>query len=64
MNYEDKEQTYELVHGLTDRLLYLKDEDRQEFLRYLEALYYLFPIPRKVVYGKDIVNHESQDYGT
>lgn len=46
-----------LIQGLNDRLLYLKEEDRKQFLAYMEALYEVYPVPRPVWYGKDI-KHE------
>lgn len=48
-----------LIQGLNDRLLYLDDKQQQEFLSYLETLYSVFPCPRKVLYGEEINQHES-----
>lgn len=47
-----------LIQGLNDRLLYLSDEDRKQFLTYLSTLYEVYPVPRVVYYGKDI-KHEQ-----
>ncbi len=49
-----------LIQGLNDRLLYLSEEDRKQFLAYLDALYDVYPVPRVVYYGKDI---KHQEYG-
>jgi hypothetical protein len=47
-----------LLQGTIDRILYLSDKDREEFLRYLDALYTIYPIPKKVKYGVDIFTEE------
>lgn len=47
-----------LIQGLNDRLLYLSEKDRKQFLAYLDALYDVYPVPRKVLYGKDIKHEE------
>ncbi len=55
------EERIELIQSLHDRLLYLPEEKRKEFLSYLEALYCIYPIDRVVRYGKDII--QTEDYG-
>lgn len=55
------EERIQLIQSLHDRLLYLPEEKRKEFLSYLEALYCIYPIDRVVRYGKDIVNYENQE---
>ncbi len=47
-----------LLQGTIDRILYLSDNDREEFLNYLETLYTLYPIPKKIRYGAEIFNEE------
>ena len=47
-----------LIQGLNDRLLYLSEEDRKQFLAYLDALYDVYPVPRVVYYGK-YIKHEQ-----
>jgi hypothetical protein len=51
-----------LVQGLIDRLLYLEGEQRSEFLSYLESMYCVFQVPRKIKYGREalINNCENQ----
>jgi len=56
------EERIEFIQSLHDRLLYLPEEKRKEFLSYLEALYCIYPIDRVVRYGKDII--QTEDYGT
>jgi len=48
-----------LIQGLNDRLLYLSDEDRKQFLTYLSTLYEVYPVPRVVYYGKDIKHEQN-----
>lgn len=48
-----------LIQGLNDRLLYLSEKDRKQFLAYLDALYEVYPVPRVVYYGKDIKHQEN-----
>lgn len=50
-----------LIHGLNDRLLYLSDDEREQFLRYIETIYEIYPVPRKVWYGKDIQRQQVSD---
>lgn len=54
-----------IVQGLVDRLLYLSGKERQEFLKYLDTLYEVYPIPRKILYGRDaLLNDKSNEHGT
>lgn len=54
-----------IVQGLVDRLLYLKDNNRKEFLSYLDTLYEVYPIPRKILYGRDaLMNDKTDEHGT
>jgi hypothetical protein len=62
MTHEEREQLLNLVHGLQDRLLYLNEEERTEFLRYIDALYLIYPVPRKVLYGAEALKNQ-QDHG-
>lgn len=47
-----------LLQGTIDRILYLSDKDREEFLKYMDALYTMYPVPKKVRYGSEIFNEE------
>lgn len=51
----DYNERIKLIQGLNDRLLYLIEKDRAELLHYLEALYSLYPVPREIRYGSDII---------
>lgn len=57
------EERIQLIQGLNDRLLYLSEDKRKEFLSYLEALYCVYPFDRVVRYGKDIVNPKFEYNG-
>jgi len=54
-------ETYELVHGLRDRMLYLNEKDRAEFLEYIDALFHLYPLEKVVRYGIDIAKQNQKD---
>jgi hypothetical protein len=49
----DEQERLMLIQHLIDRLLYLDEDKRKEFLSYLDALYCVYPIPREIKYGKD-----------
>jgi hypothetical protein len=49
-----------LVQGTIDRILYLSDKDREEFLRYIDALYTMYPIPKKIKYGVEIFDTKNE----
>jgi hypothetical protein len=57
------EERLKLVQSLNDRLLYLPEEKRKEFLSYLDALYCVYPIDRVVRYGRDIVHPQTESNG-
>jgi hypothetical protein len=58
-NQMTHEERINLIQGLNDRLLYLSEEKRKEFLGYLDALYSVYQFDRVVRYGKDIIKTES-----
>lgn len=60
MNYNER---IELIQKLNDRLLYLSEEKRKEFLSYLDALYCVYQFDRVVRYGKDIIKTEYDGAG-
>lgn len=47
-----------LLQGTIDRILYLSEKDREEFLKYLQTLYTMYPIPKKIKYGVEAFNHD------
>lgn len=54
-----------IVQGLVDRLLYLKGEERKAFLGYLDTLYEVYQIPRKILYGREaLINDKTNEHGT
>jgi|688.fasta_scaffold587160_1 hypothetical protein len=56
------EERLDIIQGLIDRLLYLDEEkDLKEFMEFLEALYCVYPIPRKILYGAAAMRAEKQE---
>ena len=49
-----------LLQGTIDRILYLSEKDREEFLRYIDALYNLYPVPKKILYGAEIFETKTE----
>jgi hypothetical protein len=52
---QELENINDLVHGLRDRVAYLNDDDKKEFLGYLATLYNAYPSPVKVLYGFEAI---------
>jgi hypothetical protein len=50
-----------LLQGTIDRILYLSEGDREEFLRYIDALYTLYPVPKKILYGAEIFETKTEN---
>jgi hypothetical protein len=50
-----------LLQGTIDRILYLSKEDREEFLRYIDALYTLYPVPKKIKYGVESFETKTEN---
>ena len=44
---------YEFVHAMNDRLLYLDDKSKEEFVKEIENLFKTYPCPREVRYGAE-----------
>lgn len=57
------DERIELIQGLNDRLLYLPEDKKKEFLAYLDTLYCVYQFDRVVRYGKDIIKNESDGKG-
>ena len=61
MTLEGRLQMYELVHAMNDRLLYLDEKSKEEFVRAIENLFKTYPCPREVRYGAEAkLNHGSE----
>jgi hypothetical protein len=52
---QDLDQVNDLVHGLRDRMAYLNEEEKEDFIKHLEMLYNSYPSPVKVLYGYEAV---------
>lgn len=57
----DEQERLMLIQGLIDRLLYLDDDKRKEFLSYLDALYCVYQIPRQIKYGREALLNECEE---
>jgi hypothetical protein len=56
------EERLDIIQGLIDRLLYLEEEkDLKEFMEFLDALYCVYPIPRKILYGAAAMRSNRQE---
>ena len=44
---------YDMVHAMNDRLLYLDDKSKEEFVSAIEKLFETYPCPREVRYGAE-----------
>ncbi len=56
------EERLDIIQGMIDRLLYLDEEkDLKEFMAYIEALYCIYPIPRKILYGPEALRAKKED---
>lgn len=50
-----------IVQELIDRLLYLPEAEKQDFIRCITELFKDHPVHRKVVWGIEIYNQENQE---
>lgn len=50
-----------LLQGTIDRILYLSDKDREDFLKYMDALYTMYPVPKKIRYGAEIFESKTEN---
>lgn len=61
MTLEGRLQMYELVHAMNDRLLYLDEKSKEEFVKAIENLFQTYPCPREVRYGSEAkLKHGSE----
>lgn len=51
-----EQERLRFIQGVIDRLLYLNDDDRQEFLKYLDALFSIYKPQRQTKWGAEIFN--------
>ena len=43
----------DMIHAMNDRLLYLDDKSKEEFVSAIEKLFETYPCPREVRYGAE-----------
>jgi hypothetical protein len=61
MTLEGRLQMYDMVHAMNDRLLYLDDKSKEEFVSAIEKLFETYPCPREVRYGSEAtIKHGSE----
>lgn len=58
INMLSEQERLMLLQGTIDRILYLSEKDREEFLKYIQTLYTMYPIPKKIKYGVEAFNHD------
>lgn len=51
----EERERLELIQGFNDRLLYLKGQEREEFLNYVSALFCVYAIPSTVLSGENAI---------
>ena len=51
----------DMIHAMNDRLLYLDEKSKEEFVNAIENLFQTYPCPREVRYGAEAkLNHGSE----
>ena len=56
-----EEERLKVVQGVIDRLLYLNDSDRQDFLKYVDALFSMYKHDRHTKWGVEVFTNQNQD---
>lgn len=58
-----EQERLRFIQGVIDRLLYLNDADRQEFLKYLDALFSIYKPQRQTKWGHEVFsdNQNQED---
>lgn len=51
-----EEQHLKIVQGVIDRLIYLRDNDKQEFINYMDALFSMYKHDRHTKWGAEVFN--------
>jgi hypothetical protein len=57
----NEEERLRVVQGVIDRLLYLNDSDRQEFLMYVDALFSIYKHDRHTKWGVEVFTENQED---
>jgi hypothetical protein len=57
-----EQERLKVVQGVIDRLLYLKDADREEFLKYVDALFSMYKHDRQTKWGVEVFTNQNQDH--
>ena len=50
----NEEQHLKIVQGVIDRLVYLRDNDKQEFINYMDTLFSMYKHDRHTKWGAEV----------
>lgn len=50
----NEEQHLKIVQGVIDRLIYLRDNDKQEFISYMDTLFSMYKHDRHTKWGAEV----------
>jgi len=56
-----EQERIKVVQGVIDRLLYLNDADREEFLMYVDALFQIYKHDRHTKWGVEVFTENQED---
>jgi len=57
-----EQERIKVLQGVIDRLLYLNDADRQEFLKYMDALFSMYKHDRHTKWGVEVFTNQNQEH--
>jgi hypothetical protein len=57
-----EQQRLEVIQGVIDRLLYLNDADKKEFMMYMDALFSVYKHDRHTKWGAEVYNIKTEDH--
>jgi len=60
-NQMTEQERLRVLQGVIDRLLYLNDSDRQEFLKYVDVLFSMYKHDRHTKWGVEVFTNQNQD---
>jgi hypothetical protein len=56
-----EQERIKIVQGVIDRLLYLNDEEREEFINYMNTLFSVYKHDRHTKWGVEVFTNQNQD---
>lgn len=58
-----EQERLRFIQGVIDRLLYLNDADREEFLKYMDALFSIYKPQKQTKWGHEVFHDNlNQDH--